>query len=193
MKYLEFPALENLNSLLSCIDNGESRLFGKIEAYSCKNTHSDKLLEKQILSPTSLDLKAMFPNQFSRKSLFYLLATLNASYQDNDFANVKEDSFLQVDLKSSVNEINLIFSNYQELKEIIDVSLWNTIDIIISLNESLIFKFFPTDDLDGENNLWSFYLFFYNKKMKRVLFFTCRSCSLLNLESDEYDELSMDY
>ncbi|KAJ3410353.1 Ribonuclease H2 subunit A [Chytridiales sp. JEL 0842] len=50
MKYLEFESLEEINSSLSCIDTGDSRIFGRIEAYSCKSTTDDKKLQQHLKS-----------------------------------------------------------------------------------------------------------------------------------------------
>lgn len=51
---------------------------------------------------------------------------------------------------------------------------------IFKLNVFLIFVLSYNPDLDSdpfgeEGSLWSFNYFFYNKKLKRIVFFTCRS------------------
>lgn len=42
--------------------------------------------------------------------------------------------------------------------------------IVLSYNPDL-----DSDPYGEEGSLWSFNYFFYNKKMKRILFFTCRA------------------
>ncbi|KAH6581554.1 hypothetical protein BASA60_002386 [Batrachochytrium salamandrivorans] len=103
MKYLAFESLEKINNQLSCIDKGDTRIFGRIEAYSCKNTCDDKKLKIHIeskyddsanlaspdasISPLLTPISPFGPlsQPTSRKTLFYLLATLNAAYPDYDF------------------------------------------------------------------------------------------------------------
>lgn len=46
---------------------------------------------------------------------------------------------------------------------------------------TLVFSYNPDLDSDPfgeEGSLWSFNYFFYNKKLKRIVFFTCRSVRL---------------
>lgn len=45
-------------------------------------------------------------------------------------------------------------------------------DIVSSYNPDL-----DSDPYGEEGSLWSFNYFFYNKKMKRIIFFTCRASS----------------
>lgn len=83
--------------------------------------------------------------------------------------------------------------------------LWEAIDTEICLSECDIYSYNPDLDSDPygeEGNMWSFNYFFYNTRLKRIVFFTCRSVSLfmnprdsgigneLDLELDEdcYDE-----
>ncbi|KAK6315043.1 hypothetical protein J4Q44_G00145720 [Coregonus suidteri] len=61
--------------------------------------------------------------------------------------------------------------------------LWNSIDKEISLQECDIYSYNPDLDSDPfgeEGSLWSFNYFFYNKRLKRIVFFTCRSISVLS-------------
>lgn len=51
-------------------------------------------------------------NQASRKTLFYLISTLNASYPDYDFSSVKPEQFCkQPHLGMVVNSINVTLGN----------------------------------------------------------------------------------
>lgn len=118
MKLLESSRFEAINNALS-IKTGDSRIFGRIESYSCKMVAADKALYKrftaeihgvgphdlQALSPpqTLMDLSPVFGrgsqsgdegvilcDTISRKTLFYLIATLNATFQpDYDFSDAK--------------------------------------------------------------------------------------------------------
>lgn len=124
MKLLESTRFEAINNALS-IQTGDSRIVGRIESYSCKMAGTDKALYKRFnaegVHPN--DLQALSPPQgifqysrsvsgdedgplcdtISRKTLFYLIATLNSSFPDYDFMDVKvsrirEDSSFQITL-----------------------------------------------------------------------------------------------
>lgn len=118
MKLLENSKFEAINNALS-IKTGDSAIIGRIESYSCKMVGSDKALYKRFTAEMSgvgpHDLQALSPPQalfdmspnfgrgsnsgdetsmlcdtISRKSLFYLIATLNAAFEpDYDFSDAK--------------------------------------------------------------------------------------------------------
>lgn len=118
MKLLENSKFEAINNALS-IKTGDSAIVGRIESYSCKMAGTDKALYKRFTNETSgigpHDLQALSPPQalfdqspvmgrgsnsgdensllcdtISRKSLFYLIATLNAAFEpDYDFSDAK--------------------------------------------------------------------------------------------------------
>lgn len=116
MKLLESTRFEALNSALT-INTGDATIFGRIESYSCKMAGSDKQQYKRFLSSeqsSSSDLQALSPPQtlvdmssfynrgsfsgdegvlcdtISRKTLFYLIATLNSAFEpDYDFSDAK--------------------------------------------------------------------------------------------------------
>lgn len=120
MKYLENSKLEAINSALT-IENGACCVVGRIESYSCKMAGEDKRLFKTfsnegelsdltMLSPpqTVLSVSPNISHSFtsgdevesplnfacSRKTLYYLVSTLNASFRpDYDFSDAKSDEF----------------------------------------------------------------------------------------------------
>ena len=58
--------------------------------------------------------------------------------------------------------------------------LWGTIDEEISLNNCLIYSYRPdfcSDPYGEEGTLWSFNYFFYNRLLKRLVFFTCHAAT----------------
>ena len=58
--------------------------------------------------------------------------------------------------------------------------LWRTLDGEISLQNCDIYSYTPDLTMDpfvDDGCLWSFNYFFYNRKMKRVVLFTCRAQS----------------
>jgi hypothetical protein len=116
MKLLESTRFEAINNALA-IQTGDSNIFGRIESYSCKMTGVDKQLYKRFFSSDQApnDLQALSPPQtlqdlspllargsysgdegvtlcdtISRKTLFYLIATLNSAFEpDYDFSDAK--------------------------------------------------------------------------------------------------------
>ncbi|KAB0396448.1 hypothetical protein E2I00_012092, partial [Balaenoptera physalus] len=167
MKLLENSSFEAINSQLT-VETGDAHIIGRIESYSCKMAGDDKHMFKQFcqegqphvlealsppqtsgLSPSRLSKsqggedEGPLSDKCSRKTLFYLIATLN-------------------DLFSAVRE------DFKALKP----QLWNAVDEEICLAECDIYSYNPDLDSDpfGEDgSLWSFNYFFYNKRLKRIL------------------------
>ena len=93
-------------------------------------------------------------------------------FQSHEFS--KEPSLQWVMNSIHDNLAALAGEQYQLLR----TALWSAINDEISLNDCDIYSFNPdmTSDPYGEPGcLWSFNYFFYNKKMKRIVFFTCRA------------------
>lgn len=122
MKLLESSKFEALNSALS-FQTGDSSMFARIESYSCKMAGNDKALYKRFTSESSPnDLEALSPPQtlmdlsphlarsslsgdegvtlcdtISRKTLFYLITTLNQAFEpDYDFSEAKVSFSIQI-------------------------------------------------------------------------------------------------
>ncbi|XP_055520896.1 repressor of RNA polymerase III transcription MAF1 homolog isoform X2 [Leucoraja erinacea] len=208
MKLLENTSFEAINSQLA-IETGESRIIGRIESYSCKMAGDDKQMFKQFcqdgqphvleaLSPPQTT--GVSPNRLSksqsgdegegplcdkcsRKTLFYLIATLNASFRpDYDFSTAKSHEFSkEPSLNWVVNAVNTsLVSAVGEEFNTLKPQLWDAVDEEISLSECDIYSYNPDLDCDPygeEGSLWSFNYFFHNKRLKRIVFFTCRSVS----------------
>ncbi|KAJ3219113.1 RNA polymerase III-inhibiting protein maf1, partial [Clydaea vesicula] len=223
MKYLECSQLEALNSALNCIDTGDLRMFGRIECYSCKNTYDDKKLfsyfnkkyEKEESTFEVKSLSSHSPELFNhlstsdglnlvnfaipRKNLFFLLATLNAAFPDYDFSDVKPDAFITIPkLGLVVNNVNTTLFNMgnEKFAKIAGTSIWDSINEIINLDECEIYSFIPSLEIEPdaeEGNVWSFYYFFFNKILKRMIFFTCRAVSFMaQLQDGENPDLIND-
>ncbi|EDO41550.1 predicted protein [Nematostella vectensis] len=135
----------------------------------------------RTLSTSSQDGEATLCDTISRKTLFHLISTLNASfYPDYDFSNAKSDEFCrEPSLQVVVDTINgNLAANMGEQFLSLKNALWSAIDEEIQLVDCDIFSYNPDLDSDPygeEGSMWSFNYFFYNKKMRRTLFFTCRA------------------
>ncbi|MGH0184339.1 UNVERIFIED_CONTAM: hypothetical protein FKN15_014714 [Acipenser sinensis] len=117
MKLLENSSFEAINYQL-CIETGDSNIIGRIESYSCKMAGDDKHMFKQFcqdgqphvlealsppqtsaVSPSRLsksgeDAESPLSDKCCRKTLFYLIATLNESFRpDYDFSTAKSHEF----------------------------------------------------------------------------------------------------
>ncbi|XP_030382924.1 repressor of RNA polymerase III transcription MAF1 homolog [Scaptodrosophila lebanonensis] len=121
----------------------------------------------------------------SRKTLFYLIATLNASFEpDYDFSDAKSHEFSKEPSLPWV--MNSVHSNLSALAgdqyQVLRQPLWTAVDDEIILSECDIYSYNPdlSSDPFGEPGcLWSFNYFFYNKKLKRIVFFTSRAVNSL--------------
>ncbi|RHZ79416.1 hypothetical protein Glove_146g67 [Diversispora epigaea] len=210
MKFLDIASLDPINTAL-IFENPECRVVGRIETYSCKLAGVDKKLYKHLEnrwnSKNISESQSVSPEQqhsfnnivspfgsleqpSSRRTLFNLIATLNASYPDYDFSDVKPDQFTkQPSVPMVCNYINNTLFNLGRSYIVNDLNLWQVIDDIIDLNECNVYSFNP--DIDSDPNaedgaIWSFNFFINNKKLKRIVFFTVRCLSInAPLQEDE--------
>ncbi|XP_064467194.1 repressor of RNA polymerase III transcription MAF1 homolog isoform X2 [Ornithodoros turicata] len=222
MKLLESSRFEAINVALS-FETGDCKIIGRIESYSCKMVGSDKRLFKsmnaeagggpndlQALSPPQSVLSSQSPNRLysrsqsddneshlcdtiSRKTLFHLIATLNASFcPDYDFSQAKSDEFSKepsLDWVMNAVDSNL-FATANQAYSTLRPQLWAAVDSEIVLSECDIYSYNPdlASDPYGEDGcLWSFNYFFYNKRLKRIVFFTCRAVSANSFEYGQDD------
>jgi len=128
------------------------------------------------------------------KTLFHLISTLNSSfYPDYDFSNAKSCEFTR---ESSIQMVSnavdcQLFSVLGETVSLLKTQLWSVIDEEIDLKDCHIYSYNPdlTSDPYGEEGcIWSFNYFFYNRKLKRIVFFTCRAFSAISPYGHEDNE-----
>lgn len=210
MKFLANLNLEAISDALS-VETGDCRIEGRIESYSCKMAGHDKRLFKSLSHEPGMapnDLQALSPptsthspsgqcshsmsddgegplcDTISTKTLFYLISTLNASFQpDYDFSNAKSDEFSkEPSLQWVMNAVDSqLFAALGEQYGGLKTQLWSTADKEISLTDCHIYSYNPDlscDPFGEEGCIWSFNYFLYNNKMKRILFFTCKATSV---------------
>ncbi|XP_033124762.1 repressor of RNA polymerase III transcription MAF1 homolog [Anneissia japonica] len=119
----------------------------------------------------------------SRRMIFYLIATLNASFHpDYDFSDAKSHEFSREPSSNwTVNAVDTnLYSVLGEMYTGLKSKLWSAINDEIQLNECEVYSYntdLESDPFGEEGVLWSFNYFFYNKKLKRILFVTCRATS----------------
>lgn len=119
----------------------------------------------------------------STKTLFYLISTLNASFPDYDFIDTKSDEFSKEPSSEWVvnaveNQLNPTAKDrFGGIKQ----KLWAAIDDEITLRDCDVYSYNPdlsSDPFAEDGCIWSFNYFFYNKKLKRIVFFRCRASSM---------------
>ncbi|KAI9265579.1 repressor of RNA polymerase III transcription Maf1 [Sporodiniella umbellata] len=162
MKFLEVNSLETINSAFRW-ESQECILTGRVEAYSCKSAGLDKKLFKTLENRYNIqfseslveDIRApfgSFSKTTARKTFFYLLATLNAAFPDNDFEDVRPEQFVKLPSFDLVmNSINSTLFNLGNPEIVNHYRLWDVMHDIIQMNECEIYTFSPDLDDDPQN------------------------------------------
>lgn len=182
MKFLEEPALRMINNILEECSNGDCVLTGRLEAYSCKKSAMDKKLAKR----------------FDHKTMVNLMSTMNATFPDYDFCNTHFDQFEKQCLSTARNVINNTLAEMVELhhhSEHFLNQLWHALDIVICPKDCEMYSYVSdkeNEDPFNENALWSFNYFFYNKQLKKILYFTCICKSAIYCGTDTISDGTME-
>lgn len=156
---------------------------------------------RQYSRSQSDDGEGFLCDTISTKTLFYLISTLNASFPDYDFSNAKSEEFSkEPSLQCVVNAVDSqLFATVGDAFSSLKQQLWSTIDEEISLAECDIYSYnadLTSDPYGEEGSIWSFNYFFYNKKLKRLVFFTCKAtspCAPAPIDSGVGSDLGMDF
>ena len=73
-------------------------------------------------------------------------------------------------------------------------SLWRAMNEEIDLRDCYIYSYNPdmtSDPFSEDGSLWSFNYFFYNRKKKRVVLFTCRALSPFSESATGYGDIGI--
>jgi len=114
----------------------------------------------------------------TRKLMTDLILTLNASFPDYDFSNIKPNQFQKlkmVDVRKNIRQHLSEFASQRSSPNFLE-ELWTAVNEVIDLKESTVYSFdyeFTEDDDSANNSLWNFHYFFVNKSIRRIVFFTC--------------------
>ncbi|KAF0732752.1 hypothetical protein AaE_009211 [Aphanomyces astaci] len=228
MKYLEEKTLSWANAALNEFCVGDRVINGRLECFSCKKAGQDKKLAKSLellyqstsnsndvveqqqnSTPSSNCASVAASNNVSignladsntRKLLINLISTMNASFPDYDFSDLKPEQFhKEVDMRMVVNAINTQLAEIVEMDNVGFLEkLWESIVAAIAPTDCEVYTYIP--DMDGcsdpfsDGTLWSFNYFFYNKELKKILYFTCMSRSAvhdINGNDDDEDDDDM--
>lgn len=214
MKYLEYTPLSRLNSFFNSVNVGDYVVHGDLEAYSCKLAGVDKKLSRSLdqevinciatsPSPQVYSVSPVGPltDASSRKTLIYLILTLNHMYPDYDFSTLRAHHFTkELNVGSAKNDIDSLLMEVAKVWQntvaanggppLLEV-LWGAIDEVITLADCDVYSYraqLDGDPFTDDGNLWSFTVFFYNKKLKRILCYSCHATSKTAAEEDSDDE-----
>lgn len=148
--------------------------------------------------PTGSTQPVTLCDVISRKTLFYLISTLNMAFPDYDFSDTRGSNFSkEPSLQFVMNNVdNLLSVTATERYAKVHSSLWATLNEEICLPDCDIYSYDPdlmSDPFGEAGSLWSFNYFFYNRKLKRIVFFTCRGVSPFSRVTDEYGSTFTDY
>ncbi|XP_050724834.1 repressor of RNA polymerase III transcription MAF1 homolog [Eriocheir sinensis] len=231
MKLLpESSGFEAINSALNIV-TVDASIMGRLESYSCKMVGQEKALYKRFHSFSGLtDMQALSPPQsimeassphsltkssqssggdespladkINRKTLFYLISTMNAAfYPDYDFSNASSQEFSREPsiewVMRTVQRQMMAVARAEFMA--VESELWAALDNAITLRECEIYSYNPdqtSDPYSEDGCLWSFNYFFYNPRLKRIVFFTLRSVSQYcskPLDADLIDDSYMDF
>uniref|UniRef100_A0A7S3QPD8 Repressor of RNA polymerase III transcription n=1 Tax=Dunaliella tertiolecta TaxID=3047 RepID=A0A7S3QPD8_DUNTE len=209
MKYLDLPPLNRITSFLDHVDVGDTVIEGDLECYSCKLAGLDKKLSKSLdqevqsigTSPLQMSASPVGPlaESSSRKTLIYLILTLNHMYPDYDFSALRAHHFRKEDgisraeetIDSHLLEVSKVWAKTPGYGENPFLeTLWSSIEEAINLKDCDVYTYqsdMETDPFGEKASIWSFNYFFYNKKLKRILYFSCRALSKTSAEDEETD------
>ena len=113
----------------------------------------------------------------TRKLMTDLILTLNASFPDYDFSNIKPNQFEKVNMGDVRRNIRQNLSEYasQQTSPNFLEELWNAVNDVIDLKDCTVYSFDYefVEDEDVNNSLWNFHYLFVNKSLRRIVFFTC--------------------
>lgn len=212
---MDIASLNALSNALNGIDIGESILYGRVEAYSCKMIGTDRKLQMaleqsiqdQLGSPNSerLSVSPFGPltDRLSRQTLIYLITTLNCAFPYYDFSDASPEQFQkEVSPNVAMHQVNSLLSKAPMFSDDMRMRMWNTIETEIQMSDCDVYSFNADSDSDpfneDGNSVWSFNYFFYNRRLKRILLMTCRAehksaDDMMLVETGVDDGTSRDY
>ncbi|KAK2077590.1 hypothetical protein QBZ16_004435 [Prototheca wickerhamii] len=209
MKYLDLPTLSRIHGFLERVDVGDLVVRGTLEAYSCKLAGLDKKLSRSLeeevmesCSPLQLSRSPVGPlvESSSRKTLVYLILTLNHIYPDYDFTLLRAQNFAKEESLARVQE--LVGTHLVDVARAWDATpglgeeglldaVWTGVEESIELADADIYSYksdLESDPFGEKGSVWSFNYFFYNRKLKRILYFSCRGMNKSAVELSETTE-----
>lgn len=189
-----------LSSFLGNREMGDRILNGRIEAFSCKRAGEDKKLarsleqayvEEMASSASNLGTSPLGPlaDASTRRLLIDLISTMNASFPDYDFSSLGAEQFnRELNTGLVISKVNRHLAGLAESYDtpFLD-ELWKAVEEVICVADCEIYAYMPDMEEDpfSDGNLWSFNYFFFNRNLKRILYFTCIAQSKYSGDGDD--------
>jgi len=141
----------------------------------------------------------------TRRLMTDLILTLNSSFPDYDFGNIRPSYFTKTTAEEAMADCNFRLSELALRRgETFLREMWNSIDNVVCLAETEVFSYVPpafdddpmaflsqtllNSEADTPAPLWSLNYLFVNKGLKRILIFSCIETMRDHCISDEEDE-----
>lgn len=158
--------------------------------------------------PYSFSPLGNFHDSSTQRLMTDLILTLNASFPDYDFSNVRPSHFSHMSSSSlvmvRVNEkLSELAASMPEGANFLS-HLWNAVDDVIHLKDCEVYSYAPQnkdddgdplsfltqtlDGYDGSVPLWTMNYFFVNKKLQRIVLFTCVQTMRTEVEEIRIDD-----
>lgn len=169
------------------------------KSYAIINSPPQVFHSNSIPRSMSSDDESPILKTIPRKTLIFLISTLNASFEpDYEFSTCTGQDFSresELDLVRNAVDSRLR-SAMGDYYRSISPELWSSIDEEINIKESEIFSYHPdgtSDPFSESGTIWSFNFFFHNRKLRRILFLTCRADSKTSTDDEENEINDYDY
>ena len=210
----QWPDLEMLTPLVRSLPTRTGKLAG-IDKKLSKSLDAD-VVTMMASSPSALSVSPVGPltDSSSRKTLIYLILTLNHTYPDYDFSALRGHHFTKENaVPASASPFSGTPSHIMRVKNDVDgllletgkayeatvgagdeplsSELWRAIDAAIHVVDCDVYTYKAVAEGDpfcDDGNLWSFNYFFYNRKLKRILYFSCRAVSKTADEESDFED-----
>jgi len=170
--------------------------------WSVLNSPPQVLHGHPIARSISSDDESPLFKTIPRKTLIFLISTLNASFEpDYEFSSCTSHDFSrETNLELVKNNIDSrLLSTMGDHYRPLSSQLWSVIDEEINIKESEIFSYRPDDSSDPFSEsgiIWSVNFFFYNRKLRRIVFLVCRAdskTSTIDTNNDEDEPLEYNH
>ena len=105
---------------------------------------------------------------------------MNASFPDYDFSSIKPEQFTHHPLSMVVSHINTHLQRATEAGDkLLLKEFWAALSESVELKNCEVYSYVPEEDgpFGEESSLWTLNYFFYNKALKRLVFFICSARS----------------
>ena len=113
--------------------------------------------------------------------VFLLSLSAPSDVKPENFAKLLHGNLARAKITSSLAQGKTTTSSMAEL-------VWTAIDETVSIADCDVYEFRPeeegTDPYGDEAILWSFQYFFFNRKMKRMVYLTARAISPLDRDAN---------